>query len=373
MLKRLMNKNFLNFKPYEPGKPIDEVSRELKIRNIIKLASNENPFGPSPKAVQAAKRALLSSHVYPDGSCYHLQKKLASKLGVKPGNIIFGNGSNELVELIMSVFVGKNENIIISRHAFVVYRLCAKQKNIKFIEAPMLNYTHDLKFMAKAVTKKTKLIFVANPNNPTGTINTAGELDQFIQSLPGDVILVVDEAYCEFVQSKQYPKTLRYIRSRKNIILLRTFSKIYGLAGLRIGYAIGSERLVKPLHLARQPFNVNSIAQIAASAAIDDNAFVRKTLLNNKTQMDYLVCELEKLDLKVIPSQANFILINVRQNGRRVFKRLMSRGVIVRPMDEYGFSNMIRVTVGLVNQNKKFIRALKQVLKDCTDRKGRLL
>ncbi len=369
-IEKLVRKEVFNFQPYFPGKPIKELERELrrkgvKLKSIVKLASNENPLGPSKKAIELLKKNLRNIYFYPESSCPELRKKLAEKLGVKPENLIFGNGSDEIIELIGKVFLNPEDEIIVSEHAFIRYKMAGDLMGCKVVMVPMKNYTHDLVAMAKAVTPKTKAIFIANPNNPTGTYNTASELVDFFKRLEisgRQVLVIVDEAYYEYAKvEKDYPDTLNYFRQGKNIIILRTFSKIYGLAGLRIGYGIAKKEIIDFLERIRPPFNVNSLAQEAALASLNDETQVKKSVKLVKQGKKYLYQELKKLGFDYVPSAANFILIQMKTNGKDVFAELLQQGVIVRAMEEYGFLEFIRVTIGLPRENKKFISALKNL------------
>ena len=359
-LKKLVSEEIEALVPYPPGKPIEEVERELGIKGSIKLASNENPLGPSPKAVDAVTNALKNLNRYPDGGCYYLKEKLANRLDVKPENIIIGNGSNEIIELVVRTFLRPGEEAVMGNPSFAVYPLAVPASGGKAVLVPLKNLTHDLDAMADAITEKTKIVFIANPNNPTGTMNTKAQLDKFIGRLPDDIILVLDEAYYEFVTSKDFPNSFEYLKEGKNVVILRTFSKIYGLAGLRVGYGIASERLNFYMNKVRQPFNVNSLAQIAAMAALNDDEHIKKSQKNNREGLDYLFKELKAIGFECVPTQANFFLIKVGR-GKEIYEALLRQGVIVRPMASYGLGEYIRVTVGLPEENKRFVEAIKQV------------
>ena len=349
--------------PYDPGKPIEELERERGIK-AVKLASNENPLGPSPKAVEAIKRAASKVNRYPDGACYYLRRRLAGFLGVGEGNLIFGNGSNEIIEILMRTFLETGDEVVYAWPAFVVYRLISKAMGLKAVEVPLTeDLRHDLKSMAEAVSSKTRMVFIANPNNPTGTIVTADEMEAFLNDVPDDVIVVVDEAYYEFAASSpEFPKLVeRAVSGKKNLILMRTFSKAYGLAGLRIGYGISNEELIDYMNRVRQPFNVNLIAQEAALAALDDQEHVKRTVNLTKEGLEYLYRELEAMGLDYVPTYTNFLLVKVGR-GREVYEALLDRGVIVRAMDGYSLPQYIRVTVGLPKENERFIQALREVL-----------
>ena len=350
---------------YEPGKPIEEVARELgfaDISEIIKVASNENELGPSPKAMKAMAAAATEMHRYPDGGCFYLKEKLAGKLGVKPQNLLFGNGSNELIEFLGHVYLGAGTNLVMSEGAFVVYRLVAMLFNAKVIAAPMKKFAHDLDAMLAAVTPETRMVIICNPNNPTGTIVTTAKIKAFLKKLPANVLAVFDEAYFEFMPDDQKPDLIKEIqKGRENVIVLRTFSKAYGLAGLRIGYAVGHEKLIGLLNRVRQPFNVNAMALAAALAALDDDKHLEKTRHTNFQGLELFASSFSALGLDYVPSYANFILVKTG-NGRQVFGELQKKKVIVRPMDGYGLPEWIRITVGTPAQNRAVLKALKEIL-----------
>ncbi len=347
--------------PYEPGKPIDEVQRELGLSQVIKLASNENPWGCSPKVLPAIKENLNELNRYPEDSCFYLRKTLAGRLGVSENNLIFGNGSDEIIEIIAKTYLGREDEVVISEAAFIRFWMGAELMGAKIIQVPMRNFTHDLEAMTKVITPKTRLVFIANPNNPTGTMNTRNEMDTFLKNLPSGVLVVIDEAYHEYVTSPLYPQTLDYLKKGVNTVILRTFSKIHGLAGLRLGYGISKPEIIADLSRARPPFNVNSVAQVAGLAALGDEEWVERCRRLNEEGKSYLYQELEKEGLRYIPSVANFILIEVGENAPEVFNDLLKEGVIVRLMGCYGLDNFIRVTVGRPEENEEFIKALKKI------------
>ena len=348
--------------PYEPGKPIEEVEREYGIANSIKLASNENPLGPSPKALAALRAKLGELHLYPDGDCFYLKNRLAKKLGVAPQELIFGNGSNEIIELAVRAFMRPGDQAVMARQVFVVYQLIVQAVGGKSVQVPLRDYTHDLGAIAAAVTPQTKIVFLANPNNPTGTIYRRGEWAEFLAKLPEDLLLIVDEAYFEYVQDGGYPDSLKSHRDDRPMLTLRTFSKLYGLAGLRIGYGVGSREIISMMQRVRQPFNVNAPAQWAALAALDDVDHVQRSLALNREGLEFLGAEFTKLGLEFVPSHGNFVLLRVGK-GQEVFKQLLGQGVIVRPMGGYQFPEHVRVTVGTMDENRKFIDALQKVIK----------
>jgi len=360
----LANPQLRDIAVYEPGKPIEETARELGIEPgaIIKLASNENPLGPSPKAIEAMHAALENAHLYPDGSGFCLGNAIAAKLGLGPENIILGNGSNEALEFLGHAFLDaeRQDEVIASQYAFVVYKLIATSFGARMIEVPSPDYRQDLDAMLASITSRTRLIFIPNPNNPTGTLIAQGKIDSFISRVPEKVIVVFDEAYLEFLDDP--PDTLRFIREGRNVIVLRTFSKIYGLAGLRIGYAIARKDVIDVLHRTRQPFNVNSIAQAGALAALEDEAHLRETKRVIDEGRAYLQEQFAEMKLPFVPVVANFVMVNVG-DGCAVFEKLLRRKIIVRPLKGYGLREWVRISVGTMEQNKRLITALKEVIR----------
>lgn len=348
---------------YQPGRPIEEVARELGLapRDIIKLASNENSLGPSPLAVRAMRRALSRVHLYPDGNAYYLKRKLADKLGVTSANLILGNGSNEVIELIGHALLAPGSEVVVSQYCFAVYPIVTALFGAKLLTVPARNHGHHLEAMLAAITPATRIVFVANPNNPTGTTAGRDELENFVQAVPASVLLVLDEAYFEFLNDPL--DLLPVIRSgaRLNLILLRTFSKIYGLAGLRIGYGIGHPELIAALEKIRQPFNLNAVAQTGALAALDDTKHVERTRRMNARGLKFYVRAFRKLGLEYLPSSANFILVRVG-DGQRVFVELQKLGVIVRPMAGYQLSEWVRISIGTPKENARCLQALETVL-----------
>lgn len=357
----LVRKNILNITPYIAGKPIEETKRELGLKEVIKLASNENPLGPSPKALQAIRKNILGLNRYPDSRGVYLKKKIAKSLGLLPDNIVLGNGSDELIDIIIKTFVEDDEFVITADTTFLEYKIIAQVNNRKVITVPLRYFKYDLEAIKKKIDKNTKLIFISNPNNPTGTYSTKYELEDFMRDLPEGLILVLDEAYDTFIDVDDFPKGLNYLNN-KNIIILKTFSKAYGLAGLRIGYAVGNPELTAYMERVRQPFNINSLAQVAAIAALDDKEFLRrsrKVILEGK---DYLYANLSKLGIAYVPSVTNFILIDIGKDSIVAFKAMLKYGVIVRDMEQYNLKNFIRVTIGTKKENERFIKVLKKIL-----------
>lgn len=364
MIQNSFKNHIKTVHPYEPGKPIKETQRELGLRNVIKLASNENPLGPSRKAVRAMRRALKEVHLYPESKCYYLVKRLSQELGVNEDQLIIGNGSNEIIELVARGFLSEGDEVLSSDTSFLVYPILSQVMGGKYVSVPMKDYRFDLDALLKAITDKTKIIFIANPNNPTGTYVTAQEVENFIAKVPKHILICFDEAYVDFVEAKDFPHMLFHIKAGKpNVLVLRTFSKAYGLAGVRVGYGVGSAELISYLHKIRQPFNVNSIAQAGATAALDDRFFLWRTKLLVSSGRKYLMKRFEKLGLRYVPSQANFILVDVKKSADDVFKALMKEGMLVRSMKAYGLTTWIRVTIGRRSQNAQFYRLLKSYLK----------
>ena len=347
---------------YEPGKPIEEVAREygLAPQQICKLASNENPFGPSPGGIAAAANALESAHLYPDGGCYELRQKIAQKRGIVPESVLVGNGSNELIELLGHCFLKPGLEVVMGSQAFIVYKLVTRLFGATPVEVPMKDFGHDLDAMLAAVNERTRLLFIASPNNPTGIANTEADLLAFVERLPDHVILCLDEAYAEYL--KHAPDLTAAIHAGHKVICLRTFSKIYGLGGLRIGYAYSDPELIELLHRIRQPFNVNSIAQVAAAAALDDEAFISMCRDKNETGRELLKEGLEALGFKTIEGSANFVLSWVG-DAATCFKALQKHGVIVRPLGVYGLPEYVRITIGRSDENQRLLDSLSNVLK----------
>jgi histidinol-phosphate aminotransferase len=349
---------------YVPGRPIEEVARELGLpaAGIIKLASNENPFGPSPKALAAMKEAVEKVHLYPDGNVFYLKQKLAAQLGVTPANLVFGNGSNEILELVGHALLEPGSQVVVSEYCFAVYPIVTHLFGAKLVTVPAKDYGHDLSAMLAAVTPRTRVMFVANPNNPTGTLASAADVERLIRELPASILLVMDEAYLEFLPEPQDLLPLVRSGERPNLLLCRTFSKIYGLAGLRLGYGIGHPELVAALEKTRQPFNINLIAQAAALAALDDSEHIERTRANNLAGLRFYEQECRHQRWEYVPSHANFILIKAG-NGQRVFAELQKRGVITRPMAGYGLPEWLRISIGTPDENTRCVEALREVLR----------
>jgi histidinol-phosphate aminotransferase len=348
--------------PYQPGKPIAELERELGISGIVKLASNENPLGASPKAVTAMHEAINSISLYPDGNGFELKDALGKRYGVALANLVLGNGSNDLLELASRAFLAPGDVAVYSAHAFAVYALATQAVGAKGITVSAREFGHDLDAMLKAaVQHKAKMVFIANPNNPTGTYLTAAALESFLGTLPVNVLVVLDEAYNEYLPPAQRYDSVSWLAKYPNLIISRTFSKAYGLAGLRVGYAIAHEQITDMMNRVRQPFNVNSIAQAAAVAALHDMDFVQQTYELNQRGMKQIIAGLKKLGLSYIPSFGNFISFRIG-GATAIYRRLLELGVIVRPVANYDMADYLRVSIGLESENEKFLSALTQAL-----------
>lgn len=347
--------------PYQPGKPIEALEREYGVRNAIKLASNENPLGPSPLALAALAQAVPSLARYPEGGAVVLKAALAKRLGVAPNQISIGNGSNDILELLARTFVAPGDEVIFSEHAFAVYPIVTQAVGGRAVVTKARNWGDDLDAMLAAITERTKLIFIANPNNPTGTWLRRALLEAFLIAVPACVIVVLDEAYFEYVTESEYPDGIKWLSRFPNLVVARTFSKIYGLAGLRVGYGVSHPDVADLLNRVRQPFNVNSLAQVAATAALDDESHVMRSREVNAAGMKQLTAAFAQMGLEHIPSVANFVCVKVG-DGARVYEALLREGVIVRPVANYGLPQYLRVTIGLAEENRRFLDALARVL-----------
>ena len=351
-------------KPYVPGKPVEELERDLGIQNSVKLASNENPLGPSVKAMKALQQSIMVSDIstglnrYPDGSGYYLKKALAERLSINEEEVILGNGSNELLDIAVRTFIQPGDEAVMAHPSFVVYSMSVQAQGGKSVQIPLKDYIHDLDAMADAVTTRTKILFISNPNNPTGTINKKEEFNRMMKRIPDGVLIVADEAYIEYVMDPEYADSMKHFRDGRDILILRTFSKIYGLAGLRIGYGFAQKNIVTEMNKLRPPFNTNSLSQKAALHALQDDEHVRTSRSVNAQGKEFLYAQLETLGIKYVPTEANFIYIPLEQNAGELYNKLLREGIIVRPMGP----REIRVTIGLPEENKRFIEALKKVL-----------
>jgi len=362
-LKLPLNPALKDLPIYQPGRPIEEVARELGLpaEGIIKMASNENPLGPSPLAMAAIEKALSQLHLYPDGNAFYLKQKLADKLGVTPAHLILGAGSNEIIEFVSHALMRPGAEVVVSQYCFAIYPIMAKMFGAKVVTVPAREYGHDLAAMARAVTAQTTAMFVANPNNPTGTLASGEAIMKLVNEIPPHVLLVLDEAYLEFLDKPTDLLPLIRRGAKPNLLLLRTFSKIYGLAGLRLGYGIGDPELVAVLEKVRQPFNVNSAAQIGARAALEDSEHIHRTRQNNAQGLKFWEQALKNLGLPYVPSAANFILVKTGA-GERVFQELQKQGVIVRPMGGYQLPEFVRISIGTPAENERCLAALKKAL-----------
>ena len=358
----LSNAGVQQLKPYQPGKPIEELERELGISNIVKLASNESPFGASPRALAIVRNASEVLHRYPDGSGYRLKAALAERLGVRAAQISLGNGSNDILELVARAWLCPGDETVFSEHAFAVYPLVTMACSAKAVSVPAKNFGHDLDAMLAAINERTRIVFIANPNNPTGTWISATSLDRFLAQVPEHVLVVLDEAYFEYVEETAYPNGLSRLDAYPNLIVTRTFSKIYGLAGLRVGYSISSLDIADVLNRVRQPFNCNALALVAAEAALDDDDHLEYCRDLNAAGLAQVAEGLEQLGLSYIPSVGNFISFDCGREAAPIYEALLREGVILRPIAAYGMPNHLRVSIGQPEENERFIDALGQVL-----------
>jgi len=361
--RSLANHHIRNLTPYQPGKPIEEVERELGIASVIKLASNENPLGPSPAAIIAAQKMLQKSQMYPDGGSFELKQALARFLQVEPAQLIVGNGSENILELVAKTYLTADGAAVLSQYAFLTIQLLIRSYGAEMRTVPAKQFGHDIRAMIAAINEKTRIIFVVNPNNPTGTYTTAEDMMLLLKSVPPHVLIVVDEAYHEYVdQRSDYLNLLPLLQEYPNLMITRTFSKAYGLAGMRLGYSISSPEIADMLNRARLPFNVNSIVASAACAALNDQEHIKKTIELNQSGIFHVGEELKKANVCYIPSLGNFITIDIKRDGLEVYQKLLHQGVIVRPLGAYGMPTHLRVTIGTTDENEKFIRALHEVL-----------
>jgi len=362
VIRQLAKKTIFRVQPYVPGKPIDEVKRELGLKSVIKLASNENPYGPSPRALRAIRAAARDVNRYPDGDCFYLRRALAKRLKVSPRQLIFGNGSDEIIVLAVRVFVNPGDEVIIADPSFLIYGIAARIAGADVKAVPLKDFAYDLGGMQKAVTDKTRIIFLGNPDNPSGKYLTQKQLEDFLNGLRENIIVFIDEAYYEYVRSKDYVDSLGLLKKHKNIIVSRTFSKMYGLAGLRVGYGVAGEEMIDCLNRIREPFNVNSLAQAAALACLNDQPYYRTIAREIERQREVLYRGVRKLGLKYVESYTNFVLIDMRQDASGIAKALLGKGVIVRDMSFWGLKQFIRVTIGTGAENKRFLNALTRIL-----------
>ena len=358
----LASKGVQQLQPYQPGKPVDELQRELGLDDIIKLASNENPLGPSKQVLAAISSVLPELARYPDGSAYKLKQALSGFLGVRTDTITIGNGSNDVLELVARIFLNPSNEAIVSQHSFVVYPLAAKSIGAGLKVIPARNFNQDLDATLAAISDKTRMIFIANPNNPTGTWIDKTTLVDFLNQVPDNVLVILDEAYFEYVEDVSYPDGISLLASYPNLIVTRTFSKAYGLAALRVGYAVSHPDIADLMNRIRQPFNVNAMSLVAAEAALQDQAYVTQAVQLNKLGMSFLTSACEDLGLGFVPSAGNFLTIDFGRDAMPIYEDLLVKGVIVRPIGVYEMPNHLRVTIGTASENERFVETLKQVL-----------
>ena len=361
-MNRSARKEMLKIKPYIPGKPIQEVKRELGLRSVVKLASNESPFGPAPSVIREITKQAVNLNRYPEGSCFYLREKLAKILGIKKNQLFFGNGSDEIIVLAIRAFVNPGDEVVISNPTFLIYEIASKVAGAKIKKVPFKNFRYNLEAMKKAITKRTKIVFIANPDNPIGTYVTEAEVQRFLKGVPKDLIVYFDEAYYELVSKRDYPDTLKLLNQGKNLIITRTFSKSYSLAGLRIGYGISKPRIIEWLNRVREPFNVNSLAQVAALKSLENKKHLKKLRKFIKEGKRFICTNIKNMGLEFVPSATNFVLINVKRDSTEIFKKLLKSGIIVRDMKAWNFKTYIRVTIGTKEENKKFITALRRII-----------
>jgi len=362
MVKLTTPEYIASLKPYKPGKPLEELEREYGISDSIKLASNENPLGPSPKALKAIRGALGNLHRYPDGSGFKLKRKISEKFKVDSAQVVLGNGSDEIIGMLTRAFLQPGDEVVLPAPSFLMYAIMVRSAGAVPVHVPLKALSLDLEGMKSRITSKTRMIFICNPNNPTGTFISDRDFRGFLESIPQDLMVVADEAYIEFVRGVEAVSSIEYLKGGRRLVTLRTFSKAYGLAGLRIGFGVMLPEVADLLNRVRQPFNANSLAQTGALAALDDADFFEKTLKLVHSGLDFLYRSLDKMGIEHFPSQTNFFLINVRQNADVVFEAMLKQGVIVRSMTEYGFPEFIRINVGLPAENDRFLKALAKVL-----------
>jgi len=360
--KTLVRKGILDLKPYIPGKPIEEVKWELGLKEVVKLASNETSIGPSPLALEAIKKEIENINLYPEGSSRLLREKIAHKLNIDKEMIIVGNGADNIIDLVGMAFINEGDEVITGEITFPAYETIIKIMGGKLISVKLKDFSFDLEKIAQRISEKTKIIFLCNPNNPTGTIVNKEAVDKFMKQIPEDIIVVFDEAYYDYVEDKNYPYSLSYVLERKNVIIIRTFSKIAGIAGIRVSYDIAKPELIDYLRCVVSPFPTNRLAQVAALASLDDEEHYRKVLKTNKKGERYLYRELNKLRFFYVPTETNFIFLDLKEDSEIVFEKLLEKEVIIRPGKIYGCLNFIRITIGTAYENEKFIQALKEVL-----------
>ncbi len=354
--------NIKNLNPYIPGKPIEELEREFGIKNSIKLASNENPLGPSPKAISRIVAEIPRLNLYPDGSGFFLRKKISEKFGWDIDGIILGNGSVDLIELAVRTFCQKGDEVLIPASSFIMCKLVALSMGIKIVEIPLKDYHYDVEGIIKAVNKNTRVIYIDNPSNPLGTYIPKEKWEKIIEKVSDDILLIADQAYFEYITKEDYPDAFEDLKKGVNVLVLRTFSKIYGLAGLRIGYGFSKKEIIDYMNRVRSPFNTNSLAQAAAQAALDDYEFVEKSKKLNEEELNFLTSELKKRGLFVVPSITNFILVDFKVDSIEIYNKLLKEGIIVRPVKNYNLPTALRISIGKREENLKLLSALDKIL-----------
>jgi histidinol-phosphate aminotransferase len=361
-VRKLVRRRIFDIEAWPVGKPIEEVMEELGLSEMAMMATNENPLGPSPKAVAAMEEAIRHVNFYPDGPCLSLKRKVSRRLGVTEDMVTFGNGADSCIRIVASTFINDGDEVVMADPTFPVYTIFTRVMGGKEVFVPLKEYTHDLKSMKEKVGARTKLVFICNPNNPTGSIVRKADLDDFMRDLPPHVIVVIDEAYFEFVSDPQYPNGLDYLKDGHNVIVMRTFSKLYGLAGLRIGYMVAGREVISALERVREPYTVSGVAEAAALAALDDQEFVDRVIENNEKSRGLLYRELDRLGLAYVPSHTNFLFVDLNTDTKKVTEALLRRGFLIRPGTPWKLPTCVRITFGTEAQNTAFIRALEDVL-----------
>jgi histidinol-phosphate aminotransferase len=361
-VKKLIRDNVSKIQQYEPGKPVEVLQMGFSLKQeFLQMASNENPLGPSPLAVEAIRKSLQEAHLYPDNSCYSLKEKLSEHLDVSPQNFRIGNGTTELILLLGMVLLNPEDSLVMSQSSFVMAKIVAQIMDCRLVEIPLREYHHDLDAILDAIREETKIIYIDNPMNPIGTMVTHQEMMKFLKRIPEDVVLVLDEAYHDYVNHSDYPKSIPFVREGKNIVVLRTFSKMYGLAGLRVGYCVAQQELIQAMNNVSPPFSVNRMGQIAAAAALEDSDHVKRTKEINEQGKVFLYQQFEELGIFYIPSVTNFVTVDTKTAAREMARTLQNRGIIVRPLTMYGQPTFLRVTIGTPEQNRRFIKELKTI------------
>ncbi|ATW27490.1 histidinol-phosphate transaminase [Candidatus Formimonas warabiya] len=362
--KALARRGIDGLAAYVPGKPVEEAIREYGLKEMIRLASNENPLGTSPKALEAMKQALDDAYLYPEGSSTELRRKVAATFGIEADMVIFGNGADNILLMIAQAFIDEDDEVIVGDPTFSVYETVTRIMGGRVVKVPLRDFTYDLSAIVRKITPQTKLIFVCNPNNPTGSLVTEKEVAQFMDQVPAHCVVVFDEAYAEFVQERNYPQTIRYIHHQKNVLMVRTLSKIFGLAGVRIGYALGPQKLINVLCKVAEPFPVNRVAQAGGLAALDDGEFVKRVLEVNEEGKHYLYEQFSQLGMSYVPSHTNFVFVHLGMDGKLAFQKLWEKGIVIRPGDIWNLPEFSRITIGTAEQNEKLVKALAMIKKE---------